>query len=253
MPHPKFSIITVVWNRIGSVADALLSLSRQSYPDFEHIIQDGGSSDGTVALLEKKAAGDQRIKLVSTRDGGIYDGLNRALERASGDYIGLLHSDDFFAHGDVLARVAERFEKSGADAVYGDLDYVAASDPSRIVRHWSSGTYSPSKLRRGWMPPHPALFLRRSVIQQWGGYDTSFRIAADYDSILRYFGKGKITADYLPEVLVKMRLGGESNRSLERIIRKSREDYRALRKNEIGGLGALLWKNLSKVGQYVAR
>ena len=103
------------------------------------------------------------------------------------------------------------------------------------------------------MPPHPALFLRRSVIQQWGGYDTSFRIAADYDSILRYFGKGKITADYLPEVLVKMRLGGESNRSLERIIRKSREDYRALRKNEIGGLGALLWKNLSKVGQYVAR
>jgi glycosyltransferase len=122
-----------------------------------------------------------------------------------------------------------------------------------VVRHWVSGDYAPGRLKRGWMPPHPALFLRRAVIERWGGYDTSFRIAADYDSILRYFGKGGISAAYLPQVLTRMRVGGESNASLRKILRKSREDYRALRQNEVGGLGALAWKNLSKLGQFVAR
>ncbi|MDP4033730.1 MAG: glycosyltransferase family 2 protein, partial [Pseudorhodobacter sp.] len=210
-----------------------------------------GSTDGTLAVLDGLA--DPRMTVVSERDGGIYDALNRAFARASGDVVGLLHSDDFLAHPDVLARVARHFAETGADAVYGDLDYVAAADPSRVIRHWKSGDYDLSKLRRGWMPPHPALFLRRAVITRWGGYDTSFRIAADYDAILRYFGKGGISAAYLPDVLVKMRVGGESNRSLGRIIRKSREDYRALRKNGVGGIGTLVWKNLSKISQFVIK
>lgn len=140
--------------------------------------------------------------------------------------------------------------QAGVDAVYGDLDYASKDDTTRVVRHWKSGPYSRQRLAWGWMPPHPALFLRRGVVERWGAYDTSYRIAADYDSILRYFGKGGIQPAYLPRVLVKMRVGGESNRSLERIVRKSREDYRALRTNGVGGLGALAWKNLSKLGQF---
>lgn len=249
----KFSILTVVWNRSATIGQALDSLAAQTYGAYEHVIQDGGSTDGTAEFLHRRAALDTRIKLACARDGGIYDALNRALARASGDVVGLLHSDDFFANSGVLDRVARRFATTNAEAVYGDLDYVAAHDPQRIVRHWRAGPFTPAKLRRGWMPPHPALFLRREVIDRWGGYDTSFRIAADYDSILRYFGRGRLTADWLPEVLVKMRTGGESNRSLAHIWRKSAEDYRALRKNGVGGIGALAWKNLSKIGQFVAR
>lgn len=247
----KFSILTAVWNREATLGQALDSLNAQSWRNYEHIVQDGGSTDGTLALLEARP--DPRRRMVTARDRGIYDALNMAMARADGDVIGLLHSDDFLAHPDVLARVAARFEESGADAVYGDLDYVSASEPDRVIRHWKSGEYHPRKLRRGWMPPHPALFLRREVISSWGGYDTSYRIAADYDSILRYFGKGGISAAWLPEVLVKMRVGGESNRSLDRILRKSREDYRALRTNGVGGIGALAWKNFGKLGQFVVR
>lgn len=243
----RFSIITAVWNRESTLGHALDSLAAQTYDDYEHLVQDGGSTDGTLALLEARP--DPRRRLISECDGGIYDALNRAMARASGDVIGLLHSDDFLAHPQVLARVEQCFAETGADAVYGDLDYVSASDPSQIIRHWKSGEYHPAKLRRGWMPPHPALFLRREVIETWGGYDTSYRIAADYDSILRYFGKGQITAAWLPEVLVKMRVGGESNRSFERILRKSREDYRALRRHQIGGVGALVCKNFGKLNQ----
>ena len=137
------------------------------------------------------------------------------------------------------------------DGVYGDLDYVAKDDAGRVIRRWRSGSYDSARLAMGWMPPHPTLFLRRSVIEQWGGYDTSFQIAADYDAVLRYLGQGGIKLAYIPEVLVKMRVGGESNRSLSRIIRKSREDYWALRKNGVGGFGTLAWKNLSKLPQFL--
>jgi glycosyltransferase involved in cell wall biosynthesis len=247
----QFSIITVVWNRAGTLGDALASLSAQTHTTYEHILQDGGSTDGTLAVLE--ASPDPRRKVVSERDAGIYDALNRGLARASGDVIGLLHSDDMLAHPDVLARVAQRFAETGADAVYGDLDYVSAQNTDRVIRHWRSGEYHPARLREGWMPPHPTLFLKRHVIERHGGYDTSFRIAADYDTVLRYFGKGEISAAYVPEVLVKMRVGGESNRSLGRILRKSREDHRALKKNGIGGFGTLARKNLSKLHQFIVK
>lgn len=249
----QFSILTVVRNRAATIEHALDSLASQTCRDFEHVIQDGNSTDGTVELLSQRAAQDARINLMSARDGGIYDALNRALARASGDVIGLLHSDDFFAHPRVLEQVAERFRQSRAQAVYGDLDYVSATDPERVVRHWRAGPYTPARLRRGWMPPHPALFLRREVIERWGGYDTSYRIAADYESILRYFGQGELSAAWLPGVLVKMRMGGASNRSLSHVWRKSVEDYRALRHNRVGGVGTLAWKNFSKINQFFVR
>jgi glycosyltransferase involved in cell wall biosynthesis len=242
------SVITAVFNRVETVGQALDSVQSQVGPDVEHVVIDGASTDGTLQVLESRRVGI--AVLVSEKDAGIYDALNKGLARATGDVVGLMHSDDFFPDERVLEMVAAAFADPAVDAVYGDLDYVAKDDPERIIRRWRSGAYDPSKLAWGWMPPHPTLYVRRSVIEQWGGFDTSFRIAADYDQMLRYLAKGRIRLAYIPEVLVKMRVGGESNRSLSRIVRKSREDYRALRKNGVGGVGALVWKNFSKVGQF---
>lgn len=242
------SVITATYNRADTVVGALASVAGQTWPNVEHIVIDGASTDGTLQLIE--AQRERLAVLVSEPDGGIYDALNKGLALATGDVVGLLHSDDAYADARVLERVAQAFADPAVDGVYGDLDYVAKADISRIVRRWRSGAYARDNLAHGWMPPHPTLFLRRAVIQQWGGFDTSYRIAADYDAMLRYLARGRIRLAYIPEVLVKMRVGGESNRSLGRILRKSREDYRALRRNEVGGVGALVWKNLSKLPQF---
>ena len=231
--------------------DTIQSVQAQTYSDIEHVIQDGASTDGTLERIAETS--DATIALVSERDHGIYDAINRGIERASGDVIGLMHSDDFFAGSEVLNKVAAKFADPRIDGVYGDLQYVSASDTRRVVRHWTSGEYNSRMLARGWMPPHPTLYLRREVFERFGLYDTSFKIAADYDAMLRYLVKGNIRLAYIPEVLVKMRLGGESNRSLERILRKSREDYRAIRRNKVGGIGTLAAKNFSKIGQFLVK
>lgn len=245
----NITIITAVYNRAETIGQALESVAAQDYRDVEHIVIDGASTDGTLVEIKNRARPGMRV--ISEPDEGIYDALNKGIAAATGDVVGLMHSDDFFAYSDVLSDVAHSFEDTGADAVYGDLDYVSASDPGKIIRSWKSGAFSRRKIARGWMPPHPTLFVRREVFDRLGVYDTSYRIAADYDAILRWFGKGGITPAYLPKVLVKMRVGGESNRSIERILRKSREDYRALRSSGVGGIGALAWKNLSKLPQFL--
>lgn len=245
----RLSIITAVYNREATIAQAIASVRAQTYPDVEHLVIDGASGDGTLAAIE--TARHERMRIISEPDAGIYDALNKGIARASGDIVGLMHSDDFFSHEGVLEKVAAAFDTPGVLAVYGDLDYVAAADVARVIRRWRSGSYSTEKLRRGWMPPHPALFLRREVFERHGVYDTSYRIAADYDAILRYFSREDLRPVYIPEVLVKMRLGGESNRSLRKILRKSREDYRALRTNGVGGFRTLAMKNLSKIGQFM--
>jgi glycosyltransferase involved in cell wall biosynthesis len=188
--------------------------------------------------------------LVTAPDQGIYDAINKGISRATGDIIGLMHSDDFFASDHVLEQVAQAFQDPVVDGVYGDLQYVSANEPNKIIRHWKSGEYHPSRLKQGWMPPHPTLYVRREVFEKWGTYDTSYSIAADYDAMLRYLAKGKIKLSYIPEVLVKMRVGGESNRSVGRIIQKSREDYLASRQHGVGGIGTLLRKNTSKIRQF---
>lgn len=247
----KISVITAVYNRAGTIVQAIESVRGQTYAHVEHVIQDGGSTDDTLNRIRSIPGVD--INLVSERDGGIYEAINRGIARSSGDVIGLMHSDDYFAHRRVLERVAARFSDPSVQGVYGDLQYVSAEDTSKVVRHWRSGEYEPKRLARGWMPPHPTLYLRREVFDQLGSYDTTYRIAADYDAMLRYLALGKIKLAYLPEVMVNMRLGGESNRSLRMIIRKSREDYRAIRRNGVGGIGTLAAKNLSKLGQFFVR
>jgi len=247
----KISVVTAVYNARDTIADAIDSVLSQTHPDIELIIIDGGSTDGTIEIVNDYK--DSLSVFISEPDGGIYDALNKGIKHATGDVVGFLHADDLFADDCVLVKVARAFSDSSVDAINGDLVYVIKSEPDKIIRYWKAGDFSPHKLKRGWMPPHPTLYVRRSVYERLGAFDTSFHIAADYDCMLRFLGPGKINCHYIPEVLVRMRLGGKSNKSLANIVQKSYEDYKALKRNKIGGVGALLWKNLSKLPQFISR
>ena len=247
----RISVITAVYNRSNTIRQAVESVQSQDFSDVEHILVDGVSNDGSLEILKEMQ--DQRSLLISEPDDGLYDALSKGFARASGEVLGVMHSDDMFADDEVLSSVAEAFEDPTVDAVYGDLQYVAADDPRRVVRHWRSGEFHPKRLVRGWMPPHPTLYLRRSVLDVHGGFDTSYQIAADYEAILRYFGNPNFKAAYIPRVLVKMRVGGRSNGGLRNFLVKSHEDYRALRQSGVGGLGTLALKKLSKACQFIRR
>lgn len=247
----KISVVTAVFNRADTVADALASVRAQRWPAVEHIVIDGGSTDGTLPLLQARRG--QLAALVSEPDKGIYDALNKGLRRATGDVVGFLHADDLFETPDSLAQVAAAFADPAVGAVYGDLVYVRKNDPSCVVRYWQAGPFVSGCLDRGWMPPHPTFYVRRSVYERLGLFDTRFRISADYESILRILGRGGIQPAYLPQVLVRMRLGGISNRSLRSMLLKSKEDWTSMRLNQIGGVSALVRKNFAKLPQFLAR
>lgn len=243
----KISIVTAVRNRAGTIGHTMESVRAQSYAEIEHVVQDGCSTDGTLEVIERFSA--QATHVLSEPDSGLYDAINRGISRSTGDVVGLLHSDDFFAHNRVIEQIAAAFADPAIQGVYGDLNYVSSADVTRIVRHWRSGSYRVDRLQHGWMPPHPTVYLRRDVFERWGLYDPALEIAADYDAMLRYLSKGKIQLAYIPEVLVNMRTGGVSNQSISRIIRKSWEDYYAIRRNNVGGIATLAKKNARKIGQ----
>ena len=247
----RISVITAVYNNRDTISTALDSALRQAGVNLQLVVIDGGSTDGTLDVLRSYA--DRLDVLISEPDRGIYDALNKGIQRASGEVVGFLHSDDLFADPGVLSRIGAVFADPAVGAAYGDLVYVRKDNPDQVVRYWRAGVFSGRRLRWGWMPPHPTLYVRRHVYEQHGLFDTSFRIAADYDFILRTLGKAGLGVRYIPEVLVKMRVGGASNRSLRNILRKSSEDLRALRRNGVGGVGALMWKNLSKLPQFLGR
>lgn len=247
----KISVITAVYNRHQTVGQALDSVLSQSYPAVESIVIDGASTDGTLAVLEPYRP--RLGVLISERDQGIYDALNKGLMHATGDVVGFLHADDVYEDREVLAKVAVAFRDPSVDAVYGDLVYVRHDDISKVIRYWKSGPYDHAALSRGWMPPHPTFYVRRSVYERLGGFNTRYRIAADYDTVLRFLAVGKIGVAYVPEVLVRMRVGGISNRSLKTIFRKSCEDMNVLKLNRVGGLITLLQKNFYKLNQFWLR
>ena len=247
----KISIITSVYNNQETIAEAMESVLSQTYPDIEYIIIDGGSSDNTVDII--KTYQDRLGAFISEPDNGIYDGLNKGIKLATGDVIGFLHSDDLYQDNTVIEKVAQAFINNATDSLYGDLTYVNKINPSKIIRFWQSGEFTLTKLNYGWMPPHPTFFVRRSIYQQYGVFDTSFKIAADYDLMLRFLGKFKISTYYIPSVLIKMRVGGASNKSLKNVLKKSTEDLKAMRNNQMGGWVSLVVKNLSKLGQFVKR
>ena len=244
-------MITAVYNRHQTVGQALDSVLSQSYPAVESIVIDGASTDGTLAVLEPYRP--RLGVLISERDQGIYDALNKGLTHATGDVVGFLHADDVYEDREVLAKVAVAFRDPSVDAVYGDLVYVRHDDISKVIRYWKSGPYDHAALSRGWMPPHPTFYVRRSVYERLGGFNTRYRIAADYDTVLRFLAVGKIGVAYVPEVLVRMRVGGISNRSLKTIFRKSCEDMNVLKLNQVGGFITLLQKNFYKLNQFWLR
>ncbi len=245
----KISVITAVHNCCNTVEATIASIAEQRYGDLEHIVVDGASTDGTIQVLDRNR---NRISiLVSEPDNGIYHALNKGIALATGEVVGFLHADDIFDGDKAVSRIAKAFEDPAVEAVYGDLDYVRRDNTELLIRRWRSGEFSRAKLAWGWMPPHPTFYVRRRVYEKHGGFDTQYRIAADYECMLRLFREGGIVPAYIPEVLVRMRAGGASNRSLRNMLLKSSEDLRILRRTGVGGIGALAWKNLSKLRQFL--
>lgn len=243
----EISVITAVYNRETTLAESMCSLNRQSHPFIQHVVQDGASTDDSINIIRAFKTGDQ--DLVSEPDHGLYDALNRGLRRARGDVIGFLHSDDVFADADVLRDVAQVLADPAIDGVYGDLDYVAQNDATRVLRHWVAGEYHPNRLSWGWMPPHPTLFLKRSVYENFGSFDAQFSISADYDAMLRFM-MGGVRLAYIPRVLVRMRTGGASNKSFKHLLCKMVEDHRVINRNGLHGMATLFSKNIRKIIQF---
>jgi glycosyltransferase len=247
----RISIITAAFNREAVIGDAIRSLYAQTHREFEHVVVDGASTDNTLQIVS--ALSDNRTVAVSEPDQGVCDAFNKGLARASGEIVGFLHSDDFFADENVLALIANAFQQSNCDLVYGDLDYVSRSDPAKIVRHWRSGTFSQRALKFGWMPPHPTVFVTRDLLNRIGKFNCHYKISCDYDWLMKCLTEDGIKVSYIPKTLVKMRLGGVSNGSLRRIFIKSSEDFVILRRNNVGLLGsiiALVSKNIRKINQF---
>lgn len=248
----KISIITATFNSGASIKSALDSISSQDYPNFEVLIIDGGSKDNTVLLAKDSYAGE--LKIISEKDEGIYDALNKGIKAANGDIIGFVHSDDFLASKDIISKITTIFQEEEVDGVYGDLLYVDKENTSKIIRYWKSQAFSPGLLQQGWMPAHPTLFLRKEVYEKHGLFNLNYKIAADYDFMLRIFSDPALKFKYLPEVVTKMRVGGASNRSLRNIQLKSQEDLRALRANGIKNPYLVLArKNFGKLGQFLTK
>ena len=246
MNENPLTVITVCFNSADTLDDTLKSVSDQRGVVPLHLIQDGGSCDATKNVVEKY----NNIRFTSDTDKGIYDALNKAILSAPDGIIGLLHADDFYPDQDVLHRVMQYFnDNPDKVGVYGDLKYVSSRDPLRIVRNWRSCGYRKGMLRRGWMPPHPTLFLRRSVYADLGGFNLDYRISSDYDFILRVFEKYGDRIGYIPSVLVHMRTGGVSNASFTNILLKMAEDLRIASKFGVYAPFVLAMKNLSKLMQ----
>lgn len=248
----KISIITVCYNSAGTLADTLASVREQSYPNIEHIVVDGASSDGSMEII--RASGQRVAKVVSEPDQGIYDAMNKGIQLATGDVVGFLNSDDVFAHNDVVFRIAKTMLRTSIDACYGDLVYVSKDDMNKTVRYWKSRTYQPGLCAKGWMPAHPTFYARRSVYERHGGFDLNFELQADFEMALRLLDVEGIRPRYLPEVLVRMRIGGASNASLRNMIQGNLEAAMACRKHGLpGGFRFIAGKILSRIPQFVLR
>ncbi len=246
----KVTVITAAYNSASTIRDTLDSVLGQDYSDLEYVVIDGASKDETLTII--KSYSNRISTIISEPDRGIYDAINKGIRAATGDIIAILHADDVFAHAHVLSHVVQKMESGNVDAVYGDLLYVQRDNLEKVVRHWKSGTYRHGLFLKGWMPPHPSFFLKRGCYEQYGLYTDKLVSAADYELMLRMLHKHRVSVAYLPEVLVRMRVGGVSNRSFKNRIRANREDREAWRMNGLHpGLLTLIRKPLSKLKQFI--
>ncbi|MCW5516904.1 glycosyltransferase family 2 protein [Muriicola sp. Z0-33] len=247
----KLTLITATYNSGKVLLDCLNSVWKQDYNDIEHLIIDGGSEDDTLSVVEKFKCHNYNIKVFSDSDNGIYYALNKGIALATGEVIGFVHSDDLLADPKIVSKIMNCFNDGPYDGVYGNLQYVDKQQSTKVVRSWQSRDFEPGLLGKGWMPAHPTFFLKKEVYVKHGGFNLNYRIAADYDMMLRVLKDTSYRFVFLREVITKMRMGGASNRNLKNIIVKSREDYKILKRNHIRNpLLALFLKNISKVNQF---
>ena len=245
----KVSIITICYNSQETIEDTIKSVLAQDYDDIEYIIIDGASKDSTLEIIGKYTS--NLSKLISEPDKGIYDAMNKGISNSTGELIGILNSDDFYANESVISNIVSSIRKNNSDSIYADLVYVDRLDSDKIVRNWKSGQYKPDLFLKGWMPPHPTFFVKKWVYEKFGAYNTALKSAADYEFMLRVLHKHKISTSYLPERITKMRTGGESNVSLKNRLRANKEDRMAWQLNDIKpNLFTLLRKPLSKIKQF---
>ena len=227
----KISIITATYNSEKTISATIDSVLSQNYKNVEYIIIDGASSDRTMDIV--RSYGSLISKVISEPDRGIYDAMNKGIKIATGDVIGILNSDDLYNNEQVLNEIVGVFERDDVEAVYGDLVYVDENDIGKVIRTWRSGIFKPGSFALGWHPPHPALFIKREIYEKYGAFDLNFEISADFELMLRLFEKYMIKPAYIPKILVRMRLGGASNKSLKNIIKGNINCYRAFIKNNI--------------------
>ncbi|MFX0140450.1 MAG: glycosyltransferase family 2 protein [Candidatus Hodarchaeota archaeon] len=248
----KASIITVSFNSVNTIEDCIMSVANQSYKNIEYIIVDGGSTDGTVDIIKKHA---NKISFwVSEKDNGIYHAMNKGIHFATGNIIGIINSDDFYADSFVVDNIIEFITKENVDTCYGDLVYVDREDKNRTTRIWKPGKYSKTKFKKGWMPPHPTFFVKNHIYDKYGSFNLKFPVVADYELMLRLLYKYNISTAYIPKVLVKMRTGGKSRPSFFNIMSNNISCYCAWRANGLRpNIITFLFKPFSKLNQFIKR
>lgn len=227
----KVSIITITYNSEPTLKDTIESVINQTYKNIEYILIDGGSTDETLSII--KSYGNKISTLISEKDSGLYDALNKGISLATGDVIGILHSDDFYTNNHVIQHVVSSFSNSTVDAVYADLYYVDKINTNQIHRKWKAGIYKEGMFFNGWMPPHPTFFVKRSIYETCGNFNLNLTSSSDYELMLRFIHKHKIKLAYLPEFIIKMRIGGKSNVTLKNRIKANKEDRLAWKLNNV--------------------
>lgn len=247
----KVSIITATYNSAATVRDTLESVKQQNYDNIEHIIIDGASKDETLRIVEEY---EHVAKVISEPDKGIYDAMNKGVQQATGEVVGILNSDDFFASSSSVFKIMNTIQTQGVDCVYGDLVYVDEEETDKIIRYWKSEEYDINNFLKGWQPPHPTFYVKKAVYDQYGLYDLSYKIGADTEFLIRVLNKHRISVAYIPEVLVNMRMGGASNENLNNRWTLIKEYHRAYKKNEVPyRFYTIPYRLLSKIPQYFAK
>lgn len=245
----KVSIITVCFNSEGTIEETILSVLKQDYPEIEYIIVDAASTDQTITIINKYR--DKISSFISEKDKGLYDGINKGIGLATGEIIGLLHSDDVYFNNQVISKVVDTMLANKSESLYADLLYVGRNNINKVVRYWKSKPFHNNLFKKGWMPPHPTFFVKKEVYDRYGVFNLSLRSAADYELMLRFLCKYKISTCYLPEVIIRMRVGGKSNVTLKNRIKANQEDRMAWKLNGLKpGMFTLIRKPLSKITQF---
>jgi glycosyltransferase involved in cell wall biosynthesis len=246
----KVSLITVVYNGEKYLSDCIESVIAQSYPDLEYIVIDGGSTDSSLAIIHRYQA--HMAYVVSEKDKGMYDALNKGIAKASGEIIGILNADDMLASTDVIEQIVALFKSTAADGVYGNLNYIDPYRSNAIIRKWVSKPFTLKDIKLGWMPAHPTLYLKKTLFEQFGNYSLNFGTAADYELMLRFLYQHQVKAVFLDQLIVNMRVGGMSNASMKHRYHALINDYKALKANRIPfPLLTLMLKKVSKISQFL--